>query len=84
MFVAYFIIINIVSFALYGLDKRKAIRKKWRISERNLFGIAVFGGALGALFAMVFFRHKTQHILFKVGVPAVLIVQVLLILILKK
>lgn len=71
----YFILINLAAFIMYGEDKRKAVRHKWRIPERTLIGIAVFGGSLGALFGMIIFHHKTRHRKFTIGVPAIIAVQ---------
>ena len=62
----YLVIINLVAFALYYIDKQKAKRNKWRIKESVLLGVGFFGGAVGALAAMKLFRHKTQHFYFYV------------------
>lgn len=75
----YLIIINIITFILYAVDKFKAIKGKWRISELMLLGFAFFGGSLGGLVAMYVFRHKTKKAKFTFGVPIMLIVQFLLI-----
>lgn len=63
-FLIYLIIINLVSFILYGLDKRFSKLKKWRISERGLFLLSLFGGGVGSLIGMILFRHKTKKIKF--------------------
>ena len=63
------IALNLVAFALYGLDKLKAKRGAWRIPEATLLLIAALGGSLGALLGMELFRHKTKHWKFKVLVP---------------
>ena len=60
----YYILINIISFALYGIDKKKAQKQLWRIPEKSLFLTAFLGGALGALSGMEFFHHKTKKIYF--------------------
>ena len=60
---------NILTFALYGMDKAKAKANKWRISEATLIGFAFLMGGIGSLFGMSVFRHKTQHIKFKLLVP---------------
>lgn len=70
---------NIVVFAMFGIDKHKAQRGKWRISERVLMVSAAFMGALGALFGMRVFRHKTHHKKFTIGVPLLLIVNLAVI-----
>ncbi len=72
--------VNIVAFAMYGIDKKKAIQKGWRISERSLLGIAFCFGSLGALLGMRFFRHKTKHTKFVILVPVALTIQVILLL----
>lgn len=68
-------LINVIAFAAYGIDKYKSIHKKWRTPEKTLLLLAVVGGSLGAWLGMQFFRHKTQHLKFKYGVPAILLVQ---------
>ena len=65
----YVVLINLLAIFLMGLDKYKAIHQKWRISEKLLFTIAMLGGAIGMYFAMYFFHHKTLHLSFKIGIP---------------
>lgn len=74
-----FLILNIVAFALYGIDKFKAKRGSWRIPEAVLFGIAVPGGAIGAIAGMFCFRHKTRKDLFRYGLFCVLLIQLIII-----
>lgn len=74
-----FLILNIVAFALYGIDKFKAKRGSWRIPEAVLFGIAVLGGAIGAIAGMFCFRHKTRKDLFRYGLFCVLLIQLIII-----
>ncbi len=62
------------------LDKRKAKKHKWRISEKTIFLIALLGGSLGCLLGMNIFRHKTKHWYFKFGLPTILILQVVIIM----
>ena len=69
---------TVITFALMGIDKRKAIRDRRRIPERALFLSAALGGSLGALLGMSLFRHKTKHWSFRLGMPAILVAQVLL------
>jgi len=69
----YLLVINIIAFAAYGIDKWKAKHNKWRISEMPLILLAFIGGALGALLGMKVFRHKTQHWKFKILVPLALL-----------
>jgi uncharacterized membrane protein YsdA (DUF1294 family) len=77
--VIYLIIINLIAFALYGTDKSKAKRGKWRISEKTLIGIALIGGSVGAFLGMHAFRHKTRHWYFRYGLPAIFLAQVVLL-----
>ncbi len=69
------ILLNIVTFIFYGIDKWKAKHAKWRISEATLLILAAIGGSIGAILGMYTFRHKTQHLKFKYGVPAIILLQ---------
>ena len=75
----YLAVINVVTFFMYGIDKWKAKKSKWRIREAALLGLAVLGGSIGAWLGMQVWHHKTQHKKFKYGVPAIIIVQLALI-----
>jgi len=75
----YLIVINVVTFTVYGIDKLKAKQGSWRISEATLLILAVIGGSFGALFGMKVWRHKTMHKKFKYGLPLILIIQIILI-----
>ena len=75
----YLIVINIVTFLVYGIDKWKAKQGSWRISEATLLILAVIGGSIGALLGMKVWRHKTMHKKFKYGLPLILIIQIILI-----
>ena len=70
----YVIIINVVTFFIYGLDKSRAKAGQWRIPEAQLIFLAVIGGSVGALAGMKVFHHKTRKPKFKTGVPAILII----------
>ena len=70
---------NALTFALYGIDKSRARRGAWRIRESTLLGTAACFGALGALLGMYAFHHKTKHRAFALGVPALLLVQAVLL-----
>lgn len=72
------VFINLLAFVLFGLDKWKARRGAWRISENALMLSALLGGSLGALAGMRVFHHKTRHKKFTVGVPALLVLDVAL------
>ena len=74
----YLIGINLAGFIIMGVDKKRAIRGAWRISEASLFLTALLGGSLGCILGMQHFRHKTKHWYFKYGMPAILVGQVLL------
>lgn len=67
--------INGIAFCAYGLDKRRAVRGEWRISERTLLLLASLGGAAGAFLGMKVFHHKTRHRKFSLGVPLLLLMQ---------
>ena len=72
------IAINLVTFAVYGADKRRARRGAWRVPEKTLFLLPLLGGNVGALLGMRVFRHKTKHWYFVWGVPAILLAQMAL------
>ena len=80
MLIIYFVIINLIAFILYGIDKKKAIRDKFRIPERVLIFVAVIGGALGAFLGMHIFHHKTKKKKFYITIPAFLILWIVLII----
>ncbi len=71
----YLVAVNLAAFVLMGVDKRRAKRGAWRISERALFLPALLGGALGGTLGMRVFRHKTKHWYFRWGLPLLLILQ---------
>lgn len=72
------IIINIIAFVVFGLDKLYAIKHKWRVPEATLFALAIAGGSVGALAAMHIFHHKTRKMYFAIGIPSIVFVQVIL------
>lgn len=80
--ITYLLIINAFSMLLMLADKRRAIKKAWRIPEATLLGIAAIGGSLGALIAMRLFRHKTRHLKFALGLPLLVALHIILIVIL--
>ena len=71
----YLVAVNLLTFALYGIDKAKAERGLWRISEKVLFAFPLLGGSLGAMLGMRLFRHKTRHWYFRYGIPAIFVLQ---------
>ena len=74
----YLLAINAVTFIIYGIDKYKAKKAKWRISEATLLLLAVLGGSIGAWMGMKLWHHKTMHKKFKYGIPAILLMQIAL------
>ena len=74
----YVLILNFVTVLVYGIDKFKAKKGKWRIPESTLLLLAVLGGSIGAWLGMRVWRHKTQHKKFKYGIPVIFILQVAL------
>lgn len=76
--IIYLAFINLLAFVLMGLDKAKARRHKWRIPEKTLFLSAILGGSAGAILGMQLFRHKTKHASFRIGMPCILILQIVL------
>ncbi len=72
-------VMNVLAFALMGIDKHRAKAGKWRIKEATLFLVTGLFGGLGGTLGMFAFRHKTKHWYFKLGFPALLVVQVILI-----
>ena len=74
----YLLAINVVAFIMYGIDKYKAKKAKWRISEATLLLLAVLGGSIGAWMGMKVWHHKTMHKKFKYGIPAILLIQIAL------
>jgi len=75
---AYFVTVNIIGFALMGIDKYKAKKRAFRIPEATLFIVALIGGSIGSFLGMYAFRHKTRHRSFVYGMPAILVLQVIL------
>lgn len=69
-------LMNLVAFVAMGVDKRRAKRDAWRIRERTLFLLALFGGSVGAIAGMQIFHHKTRHWYFVIGMPAILVLQI--------
>ena len=77
--VIYLVVINVVAFVVYGVDKYKAKRGRWRTPEATLLGLAAIGGSIGAWLGMRVWHHKTMHKKFQYGVPLILIAQIALV-----
>lgn len=75
----YLVGINLAGFIIMGVDKKRAIRGAWRISEASLFLTALVGGSLGCTLGMHYFHHKTKHWYFRYGMPAIFLVQAFLL-----
>ena len=76
MLIYYLLAVNVLTFIVYGVDKWKAQRGRWRVPETTLLGLTALGGSVGAWLAMQLFRHKTQKKKFRYGVPALFVLQV--------
>ena len=76
--VVYIVLINIMAFIVYGIDKAKAKQNKWRIPEKVLIIFAILCGSIGAILGMIVFHHKTRKPKFYVGVPIIIVLQIAL------
>ena len=74
----YFIVINIISFILFGIDKKRSIKKKYRISEFTLILISLIGGCFGSMLGMVYYHHKNKKIKFLISLPLISIIWILI------
>ena len=78
--IIYLIVINLMAFLAMFIDKRRAIKEEWRISENTLFILVLLGGSIGGIAGMYVFHHKTQKLKFIIGFPTILITQIVLII----
>ena len=76
--ICYIVVINLVSFMMFGIDKYKARRGQWRISEATLLAVAAIGGSIGAWMGMKVWHHKTLHSKFRYGVPIMFLAHIAL------
>lgn len=76
----YLIVINLITFIVFAIDKICAIKKKWRYKEVSLLGMCLVGGAIGGFLAMHLFRHKTKKKVFVIGVPLIIVIHLVMIL----
>ena len=77
LLLGYFIIMNLIGFALMGIDKYRAKKRSFRIPEATLFIVAIIGGSIGSIIGMYAFRHKTRHWYFVYGMPFILLLQII-------
>ena len=77
LLIIYLFGINLAGLLLMGADKQRARKRRWRIPEKTLFLIAAFGGSIGSILGMLLFRHKTRHLSFCLGMPAILALQIM-------
>ena len=82
-FIYYLLVVNLLTFLVYGMDKLLAKMQKWRISEKILLGFAAFGGSVGAFAGMRCFHHKTRKAKFYIGVPVIFLLQCALLIYLR-
>lgn len=82
--VFYLILINVIGFTIAAVDKYRSIKKKWRIREKDFFITALIGGSAGVYLGLRVFHHKTKHRYFMWGIPAILILQVILFFLIHK
>ena len=73
----YLIAVNIAAFAVMGADKYRAQRNRWRIREASIFTLGLIGGGAGLYLGMKLFRHKTRHLEFTLGIPAIIILNII-------
>ena len=76
--IIYLAAVNIITFIMFGADKTRAVKGRWRISEAALILAALLGGSIGALAGMGIFHHKTKHRKFTIGIPLILVLQIIL------
>lgn len=83
-FIAYIIVMSVILYVFMFIDKRRAIKHEWRISEKTLLSLGFFGGAIGGVFAMYSIRHKTRHNAFAFGYPILAAIHIFIIVSLLK
>ena len=76
----YLLVINLLGFFAMGIDKHKAKMGSWRIPENTLFGFCFLGGGIGTIAGMYTFRHKTKKLAFTVGLPAILVLEIIAVI----
>lgn len=78
--IIYLVFLNIITFLVMLIDKKKAEHMKWRIKESSLFTLALIGGSIGEMIGMYVFHHKTMKAKFVLGIPAIMLLQVLIVI----
>ena len=78
--ILYVAAVNVISFIVMGVDKRRAVKRAFRVPESTLFVLAITGGSIGSIAGMHLFHHKTRHWYFLYGMPVILALQIILIL----
>lgn len=78
--ILYVAAVNVISFIVMGVDKRRAVKRAFRVPESTLFVLAIIGGSIGSIAGMHLFHHKTRHWYFLYGIPVILALQIILIL----
>ena len=79
IYLIYVVVINFITFVMFGYDKNQAKKGAWRVSEKTLFFLATIGGSVGAWVGMQVFHHKTRHWYFRIGIPVILSAQCVMI-----
>ena len=74
--IIYLVVVNIAGFLMMGIDKLKAKKNAWRVPEKTLFAVSIIGGSIGTWAGMYVFRHKTKHWYFVIGMPMILVLQI--------
>ncbi len=77
-FIIYLLVINVVGFFIMGYDKSRAKKHRWRVPEKTLFACCIIGGSIGCIAGMYVWHHKTKHWYFVIGMPAILLAQIVL------
>lgn len=78
--VIYLLIMNLFTFLMMGIDKKKAKKGRWRVPEKTLFILVALGGGIGGIAGMYVFRHKTKKMKFIIGFPLIIIMQIVVII----
>lgn len=80
----YLLLINLIAFIIVYIDKKKAIKRQWRIKESTIIFLSIIGGSIGTYISMYAFRHKTKHLKFTLGIPIIIVLQLLIYVSIRK